>query len=98
MDGIPGTEDSPLAFLMFSAILVLLGIVLIAVGLIYLGLKNPINEGHVQVRKLELQELVRMFQQEAESHAQVRKTVPQTNMPPTAAGRLPAGAGYVLIN
>lgn len=98
MDGIPGAEGSPLAFLMFSAILVLLGIVLIAVGLIYLGLRKPIMEEDVQVRKLELQELVRMFQQEAESHAQVRNTVPRTNMPPTAAGTLPGGAGYALIS
>ena len=94
----PGAEESPYAFLMFSAILVLLGIMLIAVGLIYLGLRKPIIEEDVQVRKLELQELVRMFQQEAESHAQVRKTIPQTNMPPAPAGRLPGGAGYVLIN
>ncbi|XP_059450103.1 uncharacterized protein LOC132181068 isoform X2 [Corylus avellana] len=98
LDGMPGAEESPYAFLMFSAILVLLGIMLIAVGLIYLGLRKPIIEEDVQVRKLELQELVRMFQHEAESHAQVRKTIPQTSMPPAPAGRLPGGAGYVLIS
>ncbi|KAI9176825.1 hypothetical protein LWI28_007606 [Acer negundo] len=34
---------------------------------------NPIKDEHVEVRKLELEELVRMFQQEAESHAQLNK-------------------------
>nr|GEV06591.1 retrovirus-related Pol polyprotein from transposon TNT 1-94 [Tanacetum cinerariifolium] len=38
-----------------------------------LGLKNPAMEEKVEVRKLELQELVMMFQQEAKSHAQLRK-------------------------
>ncbi|TQD80969.1 hypothetical protein C1H46_033484 [Malus baccata] len=46
--------------------------------------------GCAEVRKREHQELVKMFQQESESHAQVRKTV---------AGKLPeSAAGYVLIN
>ncbi|KAM1131433.1 hypothetical protein ACFX2I_046031 [Malus domestica] len=43
--------------------------------------------GCAEVRKREHQELVKMFQQESESHAQVQKT---------AAGRLPeSAAGYV---
>lgn len=97
VDGIPGKEGSPYAFALFSAILVLLGFVLIGIGLVYLGLKKPIVEEDVEVRKLELQELVKMFQQEAESHVQVQKTVPRTN--PAAAGRLPeSAAGYVLIS
>ncbi|XP_068304329.1 uncharacterized protein [Pyrus communis] len=97
VDGIPGKEGSPYAFALFSAILVLLRVVLVGIGLVYLGLKKPIVEEDVEVRKLELQELVKMFQQEAESHVQVRKTVPRTN--PTAAGRLPeSAAGYVLIS
>lgn len=95
MDGIPGAEESPYAFAVFSGILVFIGVMLIGIGMLYLGLKKPIIEEDVEVRKLELQELVKMFQQEAESHAQVRKTVPSTNS--TTSNRLPEGAGYVLI-
>ncbi|KAH7578423.1 hypothetical protein JRO89_XS01G0380000 [Xanthoceras sorbifolium] len=73
VDGIPGNDGSPYAFALFSGILFLVGSVLIAIGLVYLGLKKPINDENVEVRKLELEELVRMFQQEAESHAQVQK-------------------------
>lgn len=98
VDGMPGADGSPYAFLLFSGILFLLGIVLIAIGLLYLGLKNPIIQEDVEMRKLELQELVRMFKREAESHAQLRKTVPRSNMSPTAADRLPDGANYVLIS
>ncbi|TQD72660.1 hypothetical protein C1H46_041794 [Malus baccata] len=97
VDGIPGNEGSPYAFALFSAILILLRVVLIGIRLVYLGLKKPIVEEDVEVRKLELQELVKMFQQEVESHVQVRRTVPRTN--PTAAGRFPENAaGYVLIS
>lgn len=96
MDGIPGAAGSPYAFSLFSASLVFLGVVLIGIGLVYLGLRNPIVEEDVEVRKLELQELVKLFQQEAESHAQVRKTVPRTN--PAAAARLPDGLGYHELN
>ena len=71
---------------------------LIAIGLLYLGLKNPNIEQDVHIRKLELQDLVRMFHQEAESHAQLKKTVPRSNMTPTAADILPNGADYVLIS
>lgn len=78
VDGIPGSESSPFAFLLFSCILVLLGITLIVIGLLYLGLKKPMMEEEVEVRKLELQELVKMFQQEAESHAQVRRSDSRT--------------------
>ena len=78
VDGIPGSKNSPYAFLLFTCILVLLGIILIVIGLLYLGLKNPAMEEEVEVRKLELQELVKMFQQEAESHAQLRKTDSRT--------------------
>ncbi|MED6154626.1 hypothetical protein PIB30_114385 [Stylosanthes scabra] len=42
---------------------------------------------NVAVRKLELEELVRMFQHEAETHAQVRKTVPHKDVPQTAEVR-----------
>ncbi|KAL5795503.1 hypothetical protein ACOSQ2_000323 [Xanthoceras sorbifolium] len=98
VDGIPGNDGSPYAFALFSGILFLVGSVLIAIGLVYLGLKKPINDENVEVRKLELEELVRMFQQEAESHAQVRKTVPRTSTPPIATGVIPDGASYVLIS
>lgn len=96
VDGIPGSENSPYAFALFSGLLIFLGIVLIAIGLLYLGLRKPVTEDLVEVRKLELQELVKMFQQEAEAHAQVRKTT-RTKMPSAAAGILPDGSGYVLI-
>ncbi|KAK3037411.1 hypothetical protein RJ639_030173 [Escallonia herrerae] len=95
VDGMPGAENTPYAFGLFSAILLFLGIVLVAVGLLYLGLKKPITEEQVEVRKLELQELVKMFQHEAETHAQVRKNVSRHNLPPTAADML--DADYVLI-
>ncbi|KAH7860619.1 hypothetical protein Vadar_015621 [Vaccinium darrowii] len=96
VDGIPGSENTPYAFALFSGLLVLLGIILIAIGLLYLGLRKPVTEEMVEGRKLELQELVKMFQQEVETHAQVRKTT-RTKMPSAAAGMLPDGAGYVLI-
>ncbi|XP_061369844.1 uncharacterized protein LOC133312624 [Gastrolobium bilobum] len=92
VDGIPGSEGAPYAFLLFSVMLCVLGAVLIGIGLVYLGLKKPIIEENVAVRKLELQELVRMFQHEAETHAQVRKTVPNKDVPQTAAVRPPNGA------
>ncbi|XP_022140185.1 uncharacterized protein LOC111010914 isoform X2 [Momordica charantia] len=71
VDGIPGSQDTPYAFGLFAAILFFLGIVLMVGGLIYLGLKKPMAEDLVEVRKLELQELVKMFQHEAETHAQM---------------------------
>lgn len=97
MDGIPGNEASPYAFVLFSGILFLLGVALIAIGLLYLGLKKPIVDEDVEVRKLELQELVSIFQKEAESHAQVRKSVARAIKPPKTASILPNGEGYVLI-
>nr|XP_043617687.1 zinc transport protein ZntB-like [Erigeron canadensis] len=99
VDGIPGSENSPYAFLLFSCILVLLGIVLIFIGLLYLGLKNPAMEEEVEVRRLELQELVKMFQKEAESHAQLRKSDSKTHMySPPASAILPGNSdSYVLM-
>ncbi|CAJ2634116.1 unnamed protein product [Trifolium pratense] len=92
VDGIPGSEATPFAFTLFSVLIVVLGAVLIGIGLLYLGLKKPIVEENVAVRKQELRELVRMFQHEAETHAQVRKTLPhkdvtQTVRPPNGANR-----------
>ncbi|XP_030462989.2 uncharacterized protein LOC115682793 isoform X1 [Syzygium oleosum] len=98
VDGIPGSDESPYAFALFSCFLLFLGAALIAIGLLYLGLKNPIVEEDVEVRKLELQELVRLFQHEAESHALVRQNVTRKNVPPTAADLLPNAPGYTLLS
>ncbi|PON41732.1 Mg2+ transporter protein, Zinc transport protein [Parasponia andersonii] len=97
VDGIPGAENTPYAFGLFTVVLLCLGVILIAVGLVYLGLKRPIAEEQVEVRKLELQELVKMFQHEAETHAQVRKNVSRNNLPPTAGDLFSNDADYVLI-
>ncbi|GKU94248.1 hypothetical protein SLEP1_g7772 [Rubroshorea leprosula] len=96
IDGIPGADNTPYAFGLFAAILFLIGIVLIGVGLLYLGIKRPVTEEQVEVRKLELQELVKMFQHEAETHAQVRKNISRSNLPPTTGDTF-ADADYVLI-
>ncbi|MED6217923.1 hypothetical protein PIB30_022062 [Stylosanthes scabra] len=87
VDGIPGAEGAPYAFGLFSLVLVVLGAILVGIGLVYLGLRKPIMQENVEVRKLELEELVRMFQHEAETHAQVRKTVPHKDVPQTAEVR-----------
>nr|GME13047.1 uncharacterized protein LOC109188096 [Ipomoea batatas] len=97
VDGIPGSEGCPYAFAFFSLALVLLGVVLIVIGLIYLGLKSPAIEKQVEVRKLELQELVKMFQQEAESHAQVRRTSVLPPIQPGPKGIISDGENYILI-
>ncbi|XP_006359088.1 uncharacterized protein [Solanum tuberosum] len=97
VDGIPGAQNTPYAFSLFSVLLVVLGVVLIAVGLLYLGLKRPINEEQVEIRKLELQELVNMFQHEAETHAQVHKHLSRHNLPPTAGDKFIEDANYVLM-
>lgn len=97
VDGIPGGSSTPYAFGLFSALLVFLAIVLIVVGLLYLGLKAPVTDEQVEVRKLELQELVKMFQHEAETHAQVRKPLSRRNLTPTAGDMLPGDADYLLI-
>lgn len=98
VDGIPGADRSPYAFALFSFLLVLVGVILIAIGLLYLGLKKPVVEEDVEVRKLELREVVRMFQHDAESHAQVRESVGRRNVPPTARDLLPDDTGYILID
>lgn len=100
VDGIPGASGSgtPYAFGLFSAVLFSLGLILIAVGLLYLGLRKPITEEQVAVRKLELQKLVKMFQHEAETHAQVRSGLSRHSMPPTASDKYPEDADtYFLI-
>ncbi|KAE8655590.1 serine-rich adhesin for platelets-like [Hibiscus syriacus] len=99
VDGIPGSENSPYAFGLFTAILITFGIVLIVIGIIYLGLKEPVNEEKVQVRKLELNQLVKMFEHEAEAeaHAQVRKSTYRNNLTPTSGDDYLNEADYVLI-
>ncbi|KAJ6796485.1 Uncharacterized protein M6B38_218750 [Iris pallida] len=97
VDGIPGSEGTPYAFGLFSGVLFFLGITLIGLGLLYLGLKKPVNEEQVNVRKLELDQLVSMFQHDAETHAKVRDaSLCRNNLPPTAADMLP-NSNYVLI-
>ncbi|EHA8589683.1 hypothetical protein COCNU_scaffold011940G000010 [Cocos nucifera] len=97
VDGIPGAKNTPLAFSLFTGILFFAGIVLTGLGLLYLGLQTPITEEKVQVRKLELQQLVSTFQHDAETHAKVREHVSRHNLPPTAADMIPE-TGYVLIS
>ncbi|KAM3349813.1 hypothetical protein ACQJBY_022591 [Aegilops geniculata] len=48
-------------------------------------LQKPVSDEQVQVRKLELQQLVSMFQHEAETHAKVREGVLRSDLPPRAA-------------
>ncbi|KAG1346871.1 hypothetical protein COCNU_06G007000 [Cocos nucifera] len=96
VDGIPGAENTPYAFSTFAGVLFVIGIILIGLGLLYLGLQNPITEEQVEVRKLELQQLVSMFQHDAETHAKVRDGISRHNLPPTAADMI-AERGYVLI-
>lgn len=98
VDGIPGQDNAPYAFAFFSAILFGIGIVLIIIGLVYFGLKKPITEEEVEVRTLELQELVKMFQHEAETHAQVRESISRHNLPPTSGDKFSSyDADYVII-
>ncbi|KAI4372040.1 hypothetical protein MLD38_010325 [Melastoma candidum] len=97
VDGIPGSDSTPYAFGLFAAVLIFLGIILIAVGLLYLGIKNPISEEQVEVRKLELEELVKMFQHEAETHAQVGRALSRNNWTPTAKDLLPGDTNYIII-
>ncbi|KAL5990070.1 hypothetical protein ACLOJK_010967 [Asimina triloba] len=97
VDGIPGAQNTPYAFGLFTGIIFFIGAVLIGLGLIYLGLKKPITEEQVEVRKLELQQLVSMFQHDAEQHAKVRQAVSRQNMPPTAHDMLPSDSDYILI-
>ncbi|VAH61521.1 unnamed protein product [Triticum turgidum subsp. durum] len=85
VDGIPGAKNTPYAFALFSGLLFLLGFMLIIVGIIYFGLQKPVSDEQVQVRKLELQQLVSMFQHEAETHAKVREGVLRSDLPPRAA-------------
>ncbi|CAN8286746.1 unnamed protein product [Cochlearia groenlandica] len=98
VDGIPGFQDCVPAFALFSTILFLSGLALVVAALLYLGLKEPEGEGKVETRKLELDEMVKKFQREAESHGQVCKKVPQ-NIEHTTSSRIIVHDpnGYILI-
>ncbi|KAL6882051.1 hypothetical protein ACP4OV_011523 [Aristida adscensionis] len=85
VDGIPGAENTPYAFALFSGLLFLVGFMLIIIGIVYFGLQKPISDEQVQVRKLELQQIVSMFQHEAETHGKVREGVLRSDLPPRAA-------------
>lgn len=95
VDGIPGASNTPYAFGLFTGILLFIGAILVGVGIIYLGLKQPVSEEQVEVRKLELEELVKMFQHEAETHAQVRQENPRQTFP---SDNFPHDADYVIIH
>ncbi|KAL9160470.1 hypothetical protein ABFS82_08G202400 [Erythranthe guttata] len=98
VDGIPGSNNSPYAFAIFSGVLFLIGAVLIVIGLIYLGLKKPLFEERAEVRKLELQQLVKMFEKEAETHAQLRTANPKSEISSAAKRIFVDGENVVIIN
>jgi hypothetical protein len=72
VDGIPGNKNAPYAFTTFSVCLILLGVIVIAVGILFLGMRSPPSEEEVTSRKVELQEFVKKFQRAAEAHEKVR--------------------------
>jgi len=74
LDGIPGVHKAPYAFGVFAALLILLGATLIGGGVLYFGLKRPITEEQVAVRKMELQRVVKEFEKQAENHAKLRNS------------------------
>nr|CAB3473806.1 unnamed protein product [Digitaria exilis] len=96
VDGIPGAQNTPYAFGLFAGLLFFLGIVLVSVGMLYLGLQNPVNSEKVKVRKLELQQLVSMFQHEAEQHGKVREGLSRHGLSPSSSEAL--DEGYILIS
>jgi hypothetical protein len=63
----------------------------------YLGLTNPVTNEKVKVRKLELQQLVSMFQHEAEQHGKVREGFSRHGL---SSNTSPASSdeGYILIS
>jgi hypothetical protein len=96
VDGIPGAENTPYAFALFTGLLFFLGFVLVVAGMLYLGLKNPVStEKKVKVTKMELQQLVSMFQHEAEQHGKVREGF-SPNGSPRSSGA--PDADYILIS
>lgn len=72
LGGIPGSE-AYYAFPAFTFLLFAFGAIIVAVGMMYYGLKKPITEEQLSSRKKELQNLVKRFQNSAESHEKVRE-------------------------
>ncbi|GAU22470.1 hypothetical protein TSUD_123570 [Trifolium subterraneum] len=97
VDGMPWVKNTPYAFDVFTAILIFLGVVLIVVCLVCLGPRKPAVEEHVEARKCELQELVKIFQHDPETHARVRKNISRNNLPPTAGDAFREDADYLII-
>ncbi|GJN18152.1 hypothetical protein PR202_gb05283 [Eleusine coracana subsp. coracana] len=95
VDGIPGAQNTPYAFGLFTGLLFFLGFVLLGAGMLYLGIKNPVSSEKVKVRKLELQQLVSMFQHEAEQHGKVREGVSRHGSPRSSDA---SDADYILIS
>ncbi|XP_004289292.1 PREDICTED: uncharacterized protein LOC101294894 [Fragaria vesca subsp. vesca] len=83
VDGVPGAKNAPYAFGIFSAILLIIGCVISGLGNYYLRLKKPISKEQVQARKRELEDHVKRFQYEVETHAPVGKTVHRNYLPST---------------
>jgi hypothetical protein len=50
VNGIPGAENTPYAFALFTGLLLFLGFALVGAGMLYLGLKNPVSSDKVKVR------------------------------------------------
>lgn len=97
LDGMPGAQNTPYAFGVFTAILIILGVILIGGGVLYYGLKQPITEEQVAVRKMELQGIVKNFQKEAENHAKVRNPYSKHGLQLEDDGSLPVPTSYVVI-
>jgi hypothetical protein len=96
VDGIPGAQNTPYAFGLFAGLLFFVGFVLIGVGILYLGLQNPVTNEKVKVRKLELQDLVSAFQHEAEQHGKVREGLSRHSSSPKSSSA--SNVDYVLIS
>ncbi|KAK4836254.1 hypothetical protein QYF36_020478 [Acer negundo] len=96
VDRIPGAVNTPYAFGMFIVVLFSIGVVVIAVGLLYLGLKKLVTDTQVAIKKLELQELVKKFQHEAETHAIVHN-ISRNNLPLTAEDMISLDEEYILL-
>eukprot|EP01018_Ginkgo_biloba_P008872 Gb_20229 [translate_table: standard] len=97
VDGIPGGQNTPYAFGLFSAALLVLGIALIGFGMVYFGLRKPITEEQVAVRKMELQDLVKTFQHDAETHAKVRKASSRPSLQAQNGDNSLADYDYILV-
>ncbi|KAG0566003.1 hypothetical protein KC19_7G030700 [Ceratodon purpureus] len=80
VDGIPGGDNNPYAFAIFSTVLFLIGAVVIVIGIRRLGLKKPPTEEEVVSRKEELDQFVTRFQKAAEAHEKVHHVASDPSM------------------